>query len=119
MKRDMDLVRQILLRVEEDTRGSIMHLEVAGFTPEEIAYHVVLLIEHGYLIGGVQHTVGNRPPIYNVQRMSWDGHEFLDLARSQTVWRQAKATFVEKGAALSLEALKAVLIELTKRALLP
>jgi len=118
VKRDMDLVREVLLRVEEDTSGSIKHLELDGFTPEEVAYHIVLLVEHGYLVGGVQPTVGNRPPIYIVQRMSWDGHEFLDLARNKTIWKEAKKTFVEKGAALSLEVLKVVLIELTRRALL-
>ncbi|NLF00833.1 MAG: DUF2513 domain-containing protein [Anaerolineales bacterium] len=118
MKRDMDLVRRILLAVEESQDPTVSYLELDGWSRAEIGYHMELLVEAGYLLGTVTHSK-NGPAHYYVQRLTWDGHEFLDLARNQTVWKEAKTSFMEKGAGLSLDVLKAVLVEFTKRLLLP
>ncbi len=40
---------------------------------------------------------------------TWQGHEFLDLARNDTNWHKAKSWILDKGQALTLEAMKAVL----------
>lgn len=46
MKRDMALVRQILLKTEQNTEVSgWIDLDIEGYSPEEISYHVKLLAE--------------------------------------------------------------------------
>lgn len=52
MKRDMDLVRQILMEVEKspDNIGLGIPLNVPGYTQEEIEYNVILLHDAGLVL---------------------------------------------------------------------
>jgi len=94
MERDMDLVRDLLLHIEGDPQydgqrwlrpeipsemGSPHH------SIEEIAYHLNLLVEAGYLRGM---TVLSGMPA--ISRMTWQGHEFLDNIRDEDVWSKTK-----------------------------
>jgi hypothetical protein len=49
--------------------------------------------------------------------MTMAGHDFLEMARNNTNWNKAKTFIAEKGQTLTLEALKVVLISITKLAL--
>ena len=50
MKRDMDLVRKILLEIEEQyVSSSIIDLKIEGYDSETIAYHCKILYEAGYV----------------------------------------------------------------------
>ena len=57
MKRDMDFIREILLRVEDDPRLNGSHFVVfntsdfEGRTQDEIAYHIDLLFENDFVKG--------------------------------------------------------------------
>jgi hypothetical protein len=57
MKRDMNLVREILVLAENQGHGSIRNNpEIGGYSNEEIAYHVYLMGEAG-LVKSVETTV--------------------------------------------------------------
>ncbi len=89
MKRDMDLVRAILIEMEKWTPGQDGgEIEVQGRTPEEITYHLGLMHEAGLIkaINASSHDGEAWLPL----KILWDGHEFLDAARSDTVWAKAK-----------------------------
>jgi len=111
MKRDMDLVRTILLTVEEKgpPRG-FMQLDLPGYDPETVSHHVLLLGEAGLL------EVLNRKLLNYFEVMpkclTWAGHEFLDAARNDTVWNKAKEVVKEKGGAIPFEVLKVLLTKL-------
>ena len=50
MHRDMDLVRQILLKMDEHPNGfAPPKIEVPGYTDEQIGYHVALMGEAGLM----------------------------------------------------------------------
>ncbi len=49
-----------------------------------------------------------------VHRLTWDGHEFLDAARNDTIWQEAKELFLKKALGLSVESFKMVLLGLIK-----
>ena len=51
MKRDMDLARLILLKIEQtaDDPRSWINLEVPDYTPAEVSYHVMILNEAGLI----------------------------------------------------------------------
>jgi Hypothetical protein (DUF2513) len=97
MKRDMDLVRDLLLGVEADPRldgtkwirpDERDNLGVVGIGPHskrEIAYHLELLIEAGLIEG--RSGVDDVPAI---ARLTWQGHEFLDNIRDPEVWAKTK-----------------------------
>jgi DNA-binding transcriptional ArsR family regulator len=95
MKRDMDLIRNLLLVVEasEQPVVYIADLMVAerlqGMEQSDIDFHLKLLIEAGLIDGNKKQglsTVGN----WYVRRLTWDGHEFLDTIRDPEIWRKTK-----------------------------
>jgi len=92
----MDLIRTILLKVEADPRfdGSApdprtgpARLTIEGHTDAEVTYHVVLLVEAGFLSGNIKMaSMGN----FVVAKLTWEGHELLDDIRDPEIWRKTK-----------------------------
>ena len=94
MKRDMDLIRTILLKVEADETlsGSFQAVNAATFgitdhTDTEVIYHVVMLVEAGFLVGNIK--LANVGQIV-ISKLTWNGHEFLDDIRDPEIWRKTK-----------------------------
>lgn len=94
MKRDMDLVRGLLLNVEAltDRYGGqyVVHasddeISVEGFTPDQVGYHMDLITDAGFLqcSPGANHWM--------VSGLTWEGHEFLDAVRDDGTWKKTKA----------------------------
>ncbi|MEW5926840.1 MAG: DUF2513 domain-containing protein [Gemmatimonadota bacterium] len=118
MKRDMDLVRAILFKAEEAPGGSdVGRIEIPGWDEADVLEHIALLKEAGYVEAAVMrsgNTGGVRAAV--VQRITWQGHEFLDLARSDTLWSEAKDVATKQAGSASLEVFKAILTALVLRA---
>ena len=94
MKRDLDLIRTILLRLEsiDVPAGHCIpvgpnDLETEGYSGEQVAYHIQLLKS-----GGFVRELGSKPSRYglNYSGLSWEGHEFLDSVRDEKVWRDTR-----------------------------
>jgi hypothetical protein len=100
MKRDMDLIRQILLSTEADENKID-----AKFTQEEIAYHASLLKDAGFLDAAIVRGPRNQPHGCVLQGLTWDGHEFLDAMRDDTLWKRAKEKFIKPGASWTAKAI--------------
>jgi hypothetical protein len=96
MKRDMDLVRSILLAIEAcNDRYGMREVKVDGYSDELVSYHLALLYREKMISGAeVSTTAGYY--ILGAQ-LEWKGHEFLDAARSDTIWNKAKVQAKEKG----------------------
>jgi DNA-binding transcriptional ArsR family regulator len=118
MRRDMDLVRKILLQVELTTEeeGRSRYLAVDGYDQATVARHVELLLEAGlvdaHLIGGD----GVPPQAARVFRLKWEGHDFLNAVRNDTVWAKTKQMVKDKGGSASFEIIKAIAIGFAKEA---
>jgi Hypothetical protein (DUF2513) len=113
MKRDMDLIREILLVAESDgTYKSAEH-----YTEEQVAYHVQLLIDAGLIEGRVlfENRDGRQIPVkYVIIRLTMAGHDFIDASRENKVWEKAKSTIKEKGVGWTVDIVKAVCIQIVK-----
>lgn len=108
MKRDMDLVRTILIELEKCPYSGGWHeIHVPGYTDDEISYHVQLMHETG-LIEAVDLS-SHDGICWMPKRLTYEGHEFLDAAHADTVWAKAKDKVVSTTGTLTLEALKAAL----------
>lgn len=95
MQRNMDLVRTILMWIEDSPSGwAAPPFGIAGFTPEQVSYHAHIMMEDGLLESVGPARSGN--PVYS---LTWKGHEFLDLARDQKRWSQAKIAIGKVGSA--------------------
>ena len=62
-------------------------------------------------------TIGPEVKEFFAQRLTWEGHEFLDSIRSDTVWTKTKKRFTEKGIDMSFDLVKSVAQVMVKAAL--
>jgi predicted transcriptional regulator len=113
VKRDFDLIRQILRSIEDNPRpNEWISIEVDGFDEETISYHVKLLHEAGLIEAKDLTTKDgfNWMPV----SLTWQGHEFLDAAKNETVWKKLKKAIADKGGSLPFEIVKALAIGFAK-----
>ncbi len=112
MKRDMDLIRKVLISLEEREDAGAGPLQIDGYDEPLISYHVMLLAEAG-LIEATDMS-GSNSIEWMPERLTWSGHEFLDLARSDKTWAVAKSRMASIGG-FALDVMKALLIEIAKQ----
>ena len=122
MKRDMELIRELLLFFEEKTGPEHVgpgEIEIGGYDPLAIHHHVLLLCEAGLLT--CERITSSTTPERLVDALpfdlSWEGHEFLDAARDETIWSKAKELLKDKGMTVGLAVLQALLVSLAKQRL--
>jgi len=82
MKRDMDMIREILQDVEN--RGPIEG-RMPCYSRPDVVYQVALMIDAG-LVDGEVHS----ETMAFIRRLTWYGHDFLDAAKDDTIWNKAK-----------------------------
>jgi Hypothetical protein (DUF2513) len=98
MKRNMELIRDILLRVEADPkldgadfrRATAETLGITERTEAEVAYHLDLLIQAGFLNGNTKMLGRGDQKLTRISKLTWEGHEFLDDIRDPEIWRKTK-----------------------------
>ncbi|WP_316015371.1 DUF2513 domain-containing protein [Roseobacter sp. HKCCA0434] len=107
MKRDMDLIRDLLLKIENG-RTSFQalpksHAEALGISEEEalddteaeeLARHLELLEEAGF--AKFERTLDGEWFDANI---TWSGYEFLDNVRDPEIWEMAKRGASKAGGA--------------------
>lgn len=54
---------------------------------------------------------------WRVHALTWQGHEFVEGSRNETMWIKAKSTINEKGIGMAFDTMKAMLIALGKQAI--
>lgn len=97
MRRDMDIIRQLLLKLEAhdlspgSTQGLSCYgeeLAIDGVEAKTIGHHLEMLVDAGLIT--VKHNgMINGHEIY-FERLSWKGHEFLAAIRDKEIWAQTK-----------------------------
>ncbi|MBN1452113.1 MAG: DUF2513 domain-containing protein [Anaerolineales bacterium] len=118
MKRDLDLVRKILFLVEDkpDIHRPInsKSFDLPDWSAAEINYHLLLLVEAGYLEGRAEPYESDANVF--ITRLTWPGHEFLEAARDDGRWKEAKSVVKSVGT-FTFDILKAILIDLGNQAI--
>lgn len=120
MRRDMELVRQILLQIEEKGGDPVdtVELDIPDRSEVELVYHVKLMAEAGLIHAlDESHLAGT---YWSPQSLTWSGHEFLDASRDKGVWTTALKRAAGAASGLSFAVLQALLVdELRQRLGLP
>jgi hypothetical protein len=122
MKLDPDLARDLLLKIEQaPPNHDANDLQVDGRDKDEVFEHLELLHEAGLIEARIVKSGmgGARVLAVMVERMTWEGHDFLNKARQSSTWKRAKDLVVSKGAPFTFDVLKAVLTKLATDAILP
>jgi hypothetical protein len=118
MKRDMDLVRKILLELEKHEHGCAPQpLAIKGHSEEEIGFHLYLMGQAELLRVADPATREDRSPCAVALNITWAGYEFLGAAREPSTWEKAKSKIVSAGVGVTFQVLQAVLVALGKQAL--
>ena len=118
MKRDMDLVRKILLAMEDaENPEAWASIREAPYSDEVIAFHRYLMGEAGLLKTMPFQGDTDRYPGADALHITWMGYEFLDAARDVSIWASAKEKVLNAGVGFSLDIVKAVLLTLAKEKL--
>jgi hypothetical protein len=102
MKRDMDIVREMLLKLEA---WPMRMGDVVMMQPEHLAevlpdHDLATINQHMNLIrqAGFIDTGGSGPAFgFAFKGLSWDGCEFLDSVRDPKIWRETKAAALKAG----------------------
>lgn len=109
MKRDMELIRKILFKIEETIDNTAKYeLKIEGYSMEQIAYHCSLLYEGGYIHTYKGNYASGSLVSFGVGRLTWDGHEFLDKIREDTIWNKTKEAISNKGLPFVFDIVKSV-----------
>jgi|KBSMisStandDraft_5_1062788.scaffolds.fasta_scaffold52733_4 uncharacterized Zn-binding protein involved in type VI secretion len=113
MKRDMELVRKILLAMEADPHGfAADDFTIAGYGQEVIGHHVWLM-EQGNLITASATTVQrDGSPVALPGTITWIGHDFLAVVRNDTVWAKVKVVLKDKGLSLPFTLLQELALKI-------
>jgi Hypothetical protein (DUF2513) len=117
MKRDMDLVREILLKIEDlPSYNEPVDIEIERYSEENIQFHLKQLQEANLIevpdIGlSTYWTKVNIMPT----RLTWQGSEFLDSIRNENVWNKTKEIVKEKGGGLAFGVIKDLAIQIARQ----
>ena len=95
MRRDMDLIRALLLKIESmeikpgyTTRAlqaSDPDLQVGSYTEDQIGYHLEYLIDSKLVDGSC-----SVDRLFHIYKLTQDGHNFVDSVRDPEIWRKTK-----------------------------
>ena len=102
MKRDMDLVRDLLLYFEAKTETSGIHssdVRIDGYDETQIGLHLNIMAEAGLLICEPFRSSTNPDRFIRtfVFDLSWKGHEYLDTIRDPKIWKGTKSALARIG----------------------
>ncbi|MEG9531612.1 DUF2513 domain-containing protein [Mannheimia indoligenes] len=108
MKRNWDLIRKILLKLEEkaDSTSWLESTDIKGYDAKTVAYHYKLL-NNARLIEAID-VSSLEEEDFSATSLTWQGHEFLDKIRNDSVWNKVKSTVQSKSLDLSFDVTKTV-----------
>ncbi|MDP2893014.1 MAG: DUF2513 domain-containing protein [Sulfurimonas sp.] len=94
MKRDLDLLRKILLHLENDVEygnsinSTKLYQHFTEYKESEFLYQIFLLNDSG-LITATDRS-GNDYKLFYIKEITSKGHDFIDSFREQDIWNQTK-----------------------------
>lgn len=108
MKRDLELIRKLLLAAEAHEHGFLTDaLRVDGWSEEQVGFHVYLLGQAGFMNVVENTTIGDKSPSALPLNLTWAGYEFLEAAKDDTVWAKAKEKVLKPAGGVALDVLVA------------
>lgn len=113
MKRDMELIRKILIKLEDDTNPKVWKtIEIEGKEQKEISYHIKLLSEEKMIEA---RDSGLEPLLlWQAKSLTTQGHDFLDSIRDRSIYTKMKENMGERLATMPLSLVSSVALELLK-----
>lgn len=117
LKRDLNLIRNMLLRIEE-LNSTKQKITIESFLdlcadPALISLHIELLIDSNY--------IETSEPIYCgvikdflIYRITSDGYDYLDSIRENSIWERTENMLFKVGGSAALDVVKSVAVSIIK-----
>ncbi|HUH18566.1 DUF2513 domain-containing protein [Albibacterium sp.] len=104
MKRDFDVIREVLLKIEASDRRRPMYrmIEIDGYSSDDVDYNIDLLIKNQFI-----EATRRGKALYMLKDITYKGHDLLDNIRDKGFFEKVKKYTSEKGIPLTFETLKA------------
>ncbi|MXS85317.1 DUF2513 domain-containing protein [Nitrosomonas sp. HPC101] len=107
MKRDMDLVRKILLKAIAEQHGYTNgNPSIEGVSDEQVGYHVWLMEQAGLVHAIIPGGLTSESPYAILVSPTWNGHDFADAAVDNKIWKKAMRTVLKEGKSFTFSYLK-------------
>lgn len=107
MTRDWEIIRAILIRLEDsNTPNSVVNMnEFDGVDGQAVAYHMRLLRDVDCIEANIRETStgGNLIGAAIARRLTSKGHDLLDTIRNESIWNQVKSKFQSKGIDMTID----------------
>lgn len=114
MKRDLELIRKMVLACEGSAGGYAEGSPIEGYTDEQIGYHAYLICDAGLAKGYDASHLGSKSPEWRILHLTSAGHDFADAARQESTWRTATGIVKDKASGITLDVLKQILVSVIK-----
>jgi len=104
LKRDLDLIRNIMLTLEDkldygetlDNNKLLVFINSDSLSIEKLNYHLDLLLETELIIA-TKHSYQGDPSEFDINSITNQGHDFLDTIREIATWDAIKAKAIQVG----------------------
>lgn len=93
VKRDMELIREILLAVQARTDLAPKPLQLEGHDDVVVGRHIEMLSEAGLIDGPSKRTRADSYQLVFIKDLTWEGHDFLAALENKGVWGKMKQSF--------------------------
>ena len=107
MTRDWEIIRAILVRLEEsNTPNSVVNMQdFEGIEEQSVAYNMRLLRDENCIEANILETStgDNLIGAAIARRLTPKGHDLLDSIRNETVWNQIKDKFQSKSLDMTID----------------
>ena len=104
MKRDMDLVRLILLEIESSEYDEIEDFKIDGYDVSLVKYNGELLLQAGLINKFYEDSIGE----LIAGQLTWEGCDYLDKIRDNSIWKKTKDIISQKGLPVIVDTIKTV-----------
>ena len=120
MKRNLDLIREIMLWIEEHGREGRSYpstvIKIEGFNSLEIDFHLRLLQQAGFV--NIPTDTVKRPLRYeHFNNLTMKGFDYLDSVRDNSVWLKVKEKLAKVGGSVAIELIPTIASSVIKSVL--
>ncbi len=118
MKRDMDLVRNILKALTETDSSVQASVFVSEqYSLEEITYHFEIMQEAGLIDANIQRSFSGKILVAEASRLTWEGNDFYSAIKQDSLWQSVKLRLAKVASDAPLEVIKALAIKVFAKTL--
>ena len=119
MKRDLDLLRAILIKIESlEPSYGIMRLHTFHELCDDdvvLSLHIQLLRDTGFIEVTDSLYADDMVQDFLISRITFAGYDYLDTVRNESIWNEIKQKISTIGGSVSIDVIKSIGVAIVKQ----